>query len=326
MNPKTYIIAEIAQGFEGNPWLCKKYIELAKKSGADAVKFQIFKADELATPDYQYYNLFRSLEIAPEVWNELIDYANEIGIDFLSDIYGTETLEWISKTKLKGIKIHSTDIMNYPLLEAVRNKPFRIFLSVGGSKEQEITHALRLLQGTDVILLSGFQAEPNLIEDLELDKIELLKKLFGTAVGYADHIDAASKLALVIPPMAVLKGASVIEKHLTIDRQHLQLEDYVSALNPEEFAHMVELIRNIEAMPNNDCYMLSERETAYRDRTKRSIVMKHDKNKGELIIATDIQLIRTGNKGDFFDMNEVVGKPLKVDVKKGHIIKFSDLA
>src|ERR1700754_156683 len=107
MKAKTYIIAEIAQGFEGNPWLCKKYIDLAKKCGADAVKFQIFLADELATRDYVYYDLFKSLEIAPATWKELIEYANSIHIDFLSDIYGTETLAWISAAGIKGVKIHS---------------------------------------------------------------------------------------------------------------------------------------------------------------------------------------------------------------------------
>ncbi len=321
----TYIIAEIAQGFEGNPWLCRKFIDLAKKSGANAVKFQIFKADELAMPEYQYYDLFKSLEISPEIWAGLIDYAHDSGIDFLSDIYGTETLEWISKTKLKGIKIHSTDILNYPLLEAVKKYNYRIFLSVGGSLESEIHNALQILKGKDVVLLSGFQAEPNLVEDLELDKIALLKSLYQVPVGYADHIDAATNLATVVPPMAVLKGASVIEKHLTIDRDNLQIEDYVSALNPDEFSEMVNIIRSVENFPLTEKYILSEREKAYRDRTKRSIVTTKEIGENHLITAGDIKLIRTGSKGDFFDMNEVIGKKTNKKLIQGHKINLSDL-
>lgn len=321
----TYIIAEIAQGFEGNPWLCRKFIDLAKKSGANAVKFQIFKADELAMPEYQYYDLFKSLEISPEIWAGLIDYAHDSGIDFLSDIYGTETLEWISKTKLKGIKIHSTDILNYPLLEAVKKYNYRIFLSVGGSLESEIHNALQILKGKDVVLLSGFQAEPNLVEDLELDKIALLKSLYQVPVGYADHIDAATNLATVVPPMAVLKGASVIEKHLTIDRDNLQIEDYVSALNPDEFSEMVNIIRSVENFPITENYILSEREKAYRDRTKRSIVTTKEIGENHLITAGDIKLIRTGSKGDFFDMNEVIGKKTNKKLIQGHKINLSDL-
>lgn len=325
MNNQTYIIAEIAQGFEGDYLLCKKFMDLAKKNGADAVKFQIFKADELATPDYQYYDLFRSLEISPEKWIRLIDHANEIGIDFLSDIYGFETLAWIKKTNIKGIKIHSTDIMNYPLLSAVKDTGLMIYLAVGGSLKEEIANALKITGKTNIALLSGFQAEPNLLLDLELGKIKQLTELFGVPTGYADHIDAESELATIIPPLAVMAGAKVIEKHLTIDRQNLQLEDYVSALNPNEFLRMVELIRDIERLPYNDEYILSVRETDYRNRTKRSIILKKPISIGEKLTIEHIALIRTGQKGDFFDINEVVGRAVNKNIYVSNSLRKEDI-
>lgn len=326
MRKKTYIIAEIAQGFEGNPWLCKKYIDLAKKCGADAVKFQIFKASELATKDYPYYELFASLEIDPGIWLGLIDHANNIGIDFLSDIYGTETLTWISKAGIKGVKVHSTDIMNYPLLKKVKETGLMVYLATGGSSKEEITNALTIMGESDIALLSGFQAEPNLLADLELDKIGQLLTFFNIPVGYADHVDPESALATVLPAMAVMKGATIIEKHLTIDRNNLQLEDYVSALNPEEFTEMVTLIRNMEELPETGEYLLSEREADYRSRTKRSIVLCEPVVKGEVLTANQITLLRTGEKGDFFDMNEVVGKKVIRSLVSGDILKKQDIA
>lgn len=325
MRSSTYIIAEIAQGFEGNEWLCKKYITLAKKAGADAVKFQIFKADELATKDYQYYDLFRSLEIDPEKWKSLIQYANTIGIDFLSDIYGLETLAWIKDSGIKGVKIHSTDIMNYPLLSAVKEMGLKIYLAVGGSSLQEIENALQVTGRTGIALLSGFQAEPNLAEDLELDKILQLQEKFGVSVGYADHVDPASELATVLPSLAVIKGAAIIEKHLTIDRDQLQLEDYISALNADEFQKMVSLIRNVEALPVTETYLLSQRENDYRNRTKRSIVIHSGLEKGEVLQHTHIALLRTGARGDFFDMNEVIGKTVNRTMQAGDILKREDI-
>jgi N,N'-diacetyllegionaminate synthase len=322
---KTYIIAEIAQGFEGNPWLCKKYIDLAKKSGADAVKFQIFLADELATKDYAHYDLFKGLEIDPTIWTDMIMYANSIGIDFLSDIYGIQTLQWISRTRIKGIKIHSTDIMNYPLLKAVKATGLKIYLAVGGSHREEIAKALEFTGRENVVLLSGFQAEPNILEDLELDKIGQLTSTFNIPVGYADHVDPSSSLSVSLPAIAVIKGASVIEKHLTIDRDNLQLEDYVSALNSDEFLKMVKLIREVEQLPVTNEYLLSLREQDYRTRTKRSIVLKEDLLVGSVLKAEQLQLLRTGVKGDFYDMNEVVGKSTNKPIKSGDILKKEDL-
>ncbi|MES2330075.1 MAG: N-acetylneuraminate synthase family protein [Bacteroidota bacterium] len=325
MHTKTFIIAEIAQGFEGNPWLCKKYIDLAKRCGADAVKFQIFRADELATTDYPYYDLFKSLEIEPAIWKELIDHANSINIDFLSDIYGAETLDWISKAGIKGVKIHSTDIMNYPLLEKVKQTGLMIYLAVGGSSKEEIANALAITGTEGIALLSGFQAEPNILEDLELDKIDQLVKTFHIPVGYADHVDPASALATALPAVAVMKGATIIEKHLTVDRDNLQLEDYVSALDPEEFKKMVALIRDVEQLPVTNEYKLSEREAAYRGRTKRSIVVTTGMNAGDIVTANNITLLRTAEKGDFFDMNEVVGKKVNRTLQAGDTLKQQDI-
>src|SRR4051812_32615175 len=129
---KTTIIAEIAQGYEGDIKLCEHFVRLAKKCGADGVKFQIFEAEELCLPNYKYYDLFKSLYIRPESWKKIIDICNEIGIDFYADIFGTTTLEWMLQCKIGGIKIHSTDLKNYPLLNELHDANTKIVVGVGG--------------------------------------------------------------------------------------------------------------------------------------------------------------------------------------------------
>ena len=236
---KTQIIAEIAQGYEGDIKLCERFVKLAKQCGADGVKFQIFEAEELCLPNYKYYDLFKSLYIEQEEWKKIIELCNELKIDFYADVFGTKTLEWMLKFKIGGVKIHSTDLKNYSFLKELKDKNTRIIVGVGGSTLMEIEKAIDYLGKNEVIVMSGFQAEPNLIEDIELNKIQIIKKQLGVKVGYTDHIEVTNLLTKSLSAMAVLMGADYIEKHLTIERDSLQLEDYISALNPDEFKEMV---------------------------------------------------------------------------------------
>lgn len=319
MSHSTYIIAEIAQGHEGSKTLCRHFVDVAKKSGADAIKFQIFDTNELCTPDNQDYKLFQAFELEEKDWKELIEYAVSKGIDFLADIFGLHTLKWIANTKTKGFKIHSSDIKNLSLLKAVKKVNQKIYLSAGGSELQEIKKALKIIERKDVVLLTGFQSFPNILGDIELDKIEFLKKKFGISIGYADHIDPKnSLLAITIPVLAVMRGAEFIEKHLTIDRENLKLEDYGSALNPTEFLDMVQIIRSIEKFSHTgDNYILSERERGYRKYSKKVPVAGQDIKKGEVIAGEDIFLLRVGNPPkEILDIDFVAGKKAVVDIAK----------
>ena len=150
---KTYVIAEIAQGFEGDINLCKRFIKLAKLVGANAVKFQIFRAEEICTTDYKYYDLFKSLEIEPQSWTDMIAFADEQGLDFFVDISGLKTLSWIENTKIKGYKVHSTDLKNYELLNKLKDKNVTIFLAAGGGIIVELEKAIKILGKNNIIRL-----------------------------------------------------------------------------------------------------------------------------------------------------------------------------
>lgn len=323
---KNYIIAEIAQGYEGDIGLCKRYIKLAKRAGADGVKFQIVFASDLCTSTYVHHNLFKTLEMPFSEWQSLVGYSKEVGIDLWYDIFGVNSFNQLKNSNVAGFKIHCSDIKNYPFLRELSSYNGKIILAVGGSTLEEIEVAYNILKNADITLMSGFQAEPNLCIDVELEKLAILKNKFKCDIGYADHIDVNKPLALALPAMALLKGANVIEKHLTIERDGLELEDYVSALNYNEFKKMVELVRDVENFSNigehGNGYTLGERETQYRKNTKKALLAKHHLKKGDIIKDQDIVFLRTGEKVDeIMDIDQLIGKKVKKDIDSLSVIR-----
>lgn len=324
MIKKTQIIAEIAQGYEGDVKLCERFVKLAKQCGADGVKFQIFEAEELCLPNYKYYNLFKSLYIRPEEWKKIISLCNELEIDFYADVFGATTLEWMLECRIGGIKFHSTDLKNYSFLRHAKDRNIRIIVGVGGSTLEEIEKAVSYLGKNEIVVMSGFQAEPNLIEDVELNKLAVIKKKLNVKVGYADHIEVTNPLSRALPAMAVLMGADYIEKHLTIERDALQLEDYISALNPSEFREMVNMIRDVDSFPDphNTGFALTEREKTYRKSSKKVILAAEDLAPGTVIGEKEIVMLRTAEEyTELCDIEDVIGKTVTGKIEKHKIIR-----
>ena len=321
---KTQIIAEIAQGYEGDIKQCERFVRLAKRCGADGVKFQIFEVEELALPSYKDYAIFKSLYIDPEEWKKIISICNEIGIDFYVDIFGLKTLNWITESDIKGIKIHSTDLKNNEFLSSLKDMNYRIILGVGGSTLPEIEKAIKLLGDNEIVVMSGFQAEPNYEEDIELNKLRIIKEKLSIPVGYTDHIDVTNPLTISVSAMAVLMGATYIEKHLTFERDNLKLEDYISALNPEEFKIMVKMIRDVERFPNpySDQFELSDREIIYRKNSKKVILAAENLTQGTTLTAENTVMLRTGEEySELLDVEAVMGKTTKTEISKHKIIR-----
>jgi N,N'-diacetyllegionaminate synthase len=155
------IIAELAQGFEGNPQQATLLLKAAAKAGADSAKFQLIYADELATPDYKYYDLFKSLEMSDEVWQSLAYAAEEQKIELQLDIFGLRSLRLAEKIGVKTIKLHGTDIANIGLLNEVAESTVnKVFLGAGGAMLGELQNAMAILQNKEVIILLGFQGYP----------------------------------------------------------------------------------------------------------------------------------------------------------------------
>jgi sialic acid synthase SpsE len=328
------IIAEIAQGFEGRPEQARLLIKAAASAKADAVKFQLVYAEELATPDYKYYDLFKSLEMSDETWEGLAYYAKELGIELNLDIFGIKSLNLAQKIGISTIKLHGTDLSNIGLLNAVAGSSIqKILLGVGGGYSEEIAKALKVLENKEVVVLVGFQGYPTPTEGNQIARVRFFyDKLCGNnkniKVGFADHASPDSPLRYALAAMAIGAGAVVIEKHITLG-QVMKLEDYESALNPDEFAEFTNVIKNCAlafgVTEDDEDFGMSEFERAYREMIRRHVVTSRELPAGTVIEPSDLTLKRTAAQEFFIDLNLVYKKKLVAPLKVNSPISQADL-
>ena len=171
------IVAEIAQGFEGDSVKSSLLLKSAANAGADAAKFQMVYADELATEDYKFHALFQSLEMDDRVWKDLFQQSIDSGIELQVDIFGLTSLEKSVDLGIKTVKIHPTDVSNVSLLTNLAESPIRkVLLGVGGAHSSEIEQALAQLVNKQVVLLLGFQGYPTETQANQLARIPLFAK------------------------------------------------------------------------------------------------------------------------------------------------------
>lgn len=314
---KVQIVAEIAQGFEGRAEQARLLLKAAAMAGADAAKYQLVYADELATPDYKYYGLFRSLEMPDEVWSGLAAYAKDQNIELHLDIFGTRSLRLAETIGAHAIKLHGTDIANIGLLEEVA-KSFvkRVYLGAGGAHLSEINEAISRLAGKEIVVLLGYQGYPTANETNQIARVGLLRNHFGAKatqidIGFADHALPESPLRYALAATAIGAGATVIEKHLTLGKV-MMLEDHESALNPDEFKEFVQLIRDCGeaygAAINGDDFGMAEAEVDYRGAIRRHAVTAKAIPLGKVLSPTDLVLKRTAAEKPLTDLNYVYEK------------------
>jgi N,N'-diacetyllegionaminate synthase len=320
------IIAELAQGYEGNASIAKLLVKSAALAGADSAKFQLVIAEELATVEYEHYSLFKKLEMPVESWNEVKQTADEHGISLQFDIFGEISLHLAEIIGVKTIKIHPTDIGNRLLIRMINSSNIgNVVIGIGGAKLSEIKVVVDELISKSIVLLCGFQAYPTANEDNQLSRLEYIRKNLGDrhpriSFGFADHADPESDLSGVLGGLAIGYGASVLEKHMTLDRL-LQLEDYESALNPVEFAHYVVQMRSAVAAAGTcqslDGFGMSSSEMKYRDTVRRQVVAQIDIDAGTEICESMICLKRSEGLNGLVNLDEVVGKTVIRGVPKG---------
>lgn len=315
-----YIIAEAAQGYEGSVQVSKLLVRAAKIAGADAIKFQVVYCDDLAEKGYQYYDLFKSLEMSDHQWIEIREFAKENEIDFVIDIFGSKSYELANRLKPDGIKIHSTNFFDNILIEKVLKFPGEIYFSVGGIHPSEILSLCRkyqLDQKQNVHILYGFQSEPTPLESNNLLRIPELRKHCGIkSVGFMDHSEGSGPYTISLSALAVGLGVSIFEKHITLDKS-LEMEDYVSALSIQEFSNYVIAIRNLSYALGSSSLELTEPELIYRNKALKRVVAARDMKKGEIIQKEDIRLNRPKVSKGYFKVEDVLGKMLNEDVLCG---------
>lgn len=320
------IIAEIAQGYEGNKNHAKLLLQAAAKSGATVAKFQLVYADELATPDYKYFNLFKSLEMTDQVWKDLKNYASQLNINIYFDIFGSKSLSLSEKLNIEAVKIHGTDIANIGLLQDVaKSKIQKIILGAGGAHLEEIDQAVKILSNKEILIFHGFQGYPTKDNCNQISRIGIFKKYFyeykNVSFGFADHASPDSESSFVLPVLAIGMGATYLEKHLTLAKS-LKMEDYESALNPDEFLKFTAIIKNaISSLGNaklTSNFSMTSDEKKYRKAIRRHVVTKNKIKIGVPIEPKDLTLKRTSAKDSLTDIKSILNKKLKrsIDINK----------
>ncbi len=308
------IIAEIANAHQGDPALAIALGEAALEAGADAIKFQVYTADELLVRAHPRYEHFRRQSFSAEIWARLFGHFAARRARVYADIFGFDALAACRGAAVAGYKIHSSDLANTPLLAAAAADGRPMLLSVGGSTLREIETALAVATGAGVpvTLLHGFQSYPTNVEDSALDRLRFLQAQFGARarIGYADHVAGGDSFATTLPAMAVALGVAVIEKHVTFDRAAKGV-DWYSSIEPEEFRIFVADIRRAGAALGGSPLAFAPSEREYRRTVKKHWVTRRALAAGHALAADDLVMKRVaGHAAEPVELDKLVGRPL----------------
>jgi sialic acid synthase SpsE len=324
-NSNTFVIAEVAGAHEGSIEKIKDMIRIASDSKVDAIKFQIFKTDKLVVKNHPKYDSFKKKEFSKKEWLNLIGYAKKLNLAVMADIFDRESLIISEEGGVDGYKVHSTILSDISLIEEIAETKKPILISVGGSTYSEIKEVFKIFKKAKnkIFFMIGYQSFPTKIEDSNLNLISYFKKKFNCFVGYADHCDANKEIAMILPLLAIAKGARLIEKHFTVDRS-LKGTDYFSALNPDELKEMVRKIRIVEKTFGRSLLDgFSQDEEEYRVKFKKYIVASRKIKKGEKLSMNLLEFKRTTKSGILpKEAKIIINKTVNRDIKEDETIKL----
>jgi N,N'-diacetyllegionaminate synthase len=338
MNTKhTLIIAEAGVNHNGSIELAKQLVEKAKEAGVDYIKFQTFKASKLVTKsarqaEYQQRNIggqessqfqmLKKLELTPEEHEVLVDYCHQLGIKFFSTAFDFDSIKYLHSLNLGLWKIPSGEVTNYPFLKRIATYNEKTILSTGMCDMDDVRAAVNALYKNglskeNLILLHCNTEYPTPFEDVNLKAMDALRKEFGVEVGYSDHTKGVE-----VPIAAVALGATVIEKHFTLDR-NMEGPDHKASLEPDELKAMVSAIRNIEkAVGGDGTKHVSESERKNIAVARKSIVAACDIMKGETLTEENLTVKRPGTGISPMRWEEVLGTRAVRDFKEDELIEL----
>lgn len=330
---KTIIIAEAGVNHNGDIHIAKKLVDVAKECGADIVKFQTFQANKLASKhaamaNYQKENLginesqeamLKKLALREGEFAELAAYCKETGIRFLSAPFDLDSIRFLND--LQDIwKIPSGEITNYPCLVEIAKTGKDVILSTGMSTLEEVDAALDVLKANGagrITLLHCTTNYPTPMKDVNLRAMVTMKTHCGCDVGYSDHTQG-----IEVPVAAVAMGATVIEKHFTLDR-NMEGPDHKASLEPEELKAMVAAIRNIEQALGNGEKKPSESELENIGVVRKSIIAARDIRAGELFTADNLTAKRPGTGISPMRWNDIIGTAAIRNFEKDELIEWA---
>lgn len=330
---KVYIIAEAGVNHNGELNLALELIDLAKLSGADCIKFQTFKAENLVTKnahkaDYQkkttdqnqsQFEMLKGLELTEKDFEQIKDYCKIKKIDFLSTPFDLESVDILHQLGIKKWKIPSGEITNLPYLIKLAKTDLPVILSTGMATLKEVENAINVLKnyGTKKLTLLHCTTEyPTPYEDVNLNAMLTMKNKFNLPVGYSDHTTG-----IEVAIAAVAMGATIIEKHFTLDRG-MAGPDHKASLEPDELATMVKVIRHIEKAMGDGIKKPSASEKMNIGIVRKSIVAKERISKGELFTEKNLTVKRPGDGISPMKWFELMGKRATRDFEEDELVEL----
>lgn len=333
--PAATIIAEAGVNHNGSVDTARKMIEAAAEAGADFVKFQTFKTEELVTvsadkAEYQknltdvgesQFEMLRKLELDRDTHEELIRHCKKKGIRFLSTAFDHKSIDLLDELDISLFKIPSGEITNLPYLRHVGRKGKPVIMSTGMALLDEVRAALNVLleagaERDRITVLHCNTEYPTSMKDVNLKVMLTMRDELGVAVGYSDHT-----LGIEIPIAAVTLGASVIEKHFTLDRT-LPGPDHSASLESEELKAMVVAIRNIEKAMGSGEKNLSTGEIKNISTVRKSIVAKNPIKKGDRFSEDNLTVKRPGTGISPMEWDNILGKESETSFRPDDLIQL----
>lgn len=335
MRNKIYFIAEIGVNHEANLKLAKKIILDAKKGGADAIKLQSYKAEKIASKyakaywdkkeekennQLKLYKRFDKFELND--YEKIIKYCKRIKIDFIITPFDTDTINFF-KDKVKYFKISSSDITNFPLIEKICKTKKPIILSTGASSSSEIKMALKLIQeyNNKVTLLHCILNYPTKRYDANLNMIDDLKKKFKLPIGLSDHTNPKDSHDVLY--LAAMKNITIIEKHFTNNKLK-KGNDHFHSFDKNDLIRFNKKILDAKKILGSNKKKFLKSEIVSRKNARRSLFYKNDLKKNSKIKSSDIISLRPAIGISPVYYKSVIGKKIKLSVKSGAKVKFSD--
>lgn len=333
---RTLIIAEAGVNHNGDIAKAKALIDKGAEAGVDYVKFQTFKAEKLVTKQAQrasyqdkntqnndsQYEMLKKLELSQTLHQELMDYCNQKGVKFLSTGFDSESLVFLAQLGITIAKVPSGEITNLPYLRQVASLFPEVILSTGMATIDEIKDAVKVLidngvSKNKITILHCNTEYPTPMEDVNLKAMLHIQRELGLPIGYSDHT-----LGIEVPIAAVALGATVIEKHFTLDKT-LPGPDHKASLEPNELKAMVSAIRNIEkAIGGSGLKEVSKSEEKNKPIARKSIVASTDIKKGNIFTPENLTVKRPGTGISPMQWDEVIGKEAKRDFQEDELIEL----
>lgn len=332
-----FIIAEAGVNHNGSLEMALRLIDAAREAGADAVKFQTFRAENLATSSahkaaYQerttsssesQFQMLKRLELDADAHKKLIEHCCQVGIQFLSSPFDIESADLLEELSLPVYKIPSGEVTNVPYVRHIGAKGKPVILSTGMCTLGEVEDAVNVLRDSganDITLLHCVTEYPAPFDEINLRAIHTMQTAFGLPVGYSDHTPG-----IEIPIAAAALGAVVIEKHFTLDR-NLPGPDHAASLEPAELKQMIDAIRHVEAALGSGMKAPAKCEIPNMSVARKSVVAARSLTAGHKLQADDLAIKRPGNGIQPRQLGDLAGRTLGCDVQKDELLRWEHLA